>query len=100
VSLLQAALGEVVGGVQMCICGAKLPKDVAKHLNTKLHKDNCRRKGVQDVPDEVPMNEQVAPASLLLARTEHRSGSAIQPSRLQFDDSDTDEMADASAAAA
>jgi hypothetical protein len=40
---LQAALGEVIEGVQMCICGAKLPKDVAKHLNTKLHKEKCRK---------------------------------------------------------
>jgi hypothetical protein len=75
-------------------CGAKLPKDVAKHLNTKLHKDNCRRKGMQDVPDEVPLNvdDQVAPASLLVDRTQPRS-SDIEPSRLLFaEDPESDTM--------
>jgi hypothetical protein len=41
-----AAHGEVRDGVQYCVCGAKLPKDVEKHLGTKLHETNCRRKGI------------------------------------------------------
>ena len=90
---LQAALGEVVGGVQMYICGAKLPKDVAKHLNTKLHKDNCKRKGVQDVPDEVVLEEPVlaagqggvVPQSLPAASRHIPRSSDAHLSRLQFE---------------
>ena len=58
---LQAALGEVLGGVQMCICGAKMPKDVGKHLDTTGHKSNCRRKGVTDVAALLPEPVFVAP---------------------------------------
>ena len=88
---LQAAHGDVVEGIQMCICGAKLPKDVAKHLTTRLHKDNCRKKGIADVPDEpegVPEDavEAVVPSSMqAVQRQQSRSEAGAAPLRLTFE---------------
>jgi hypothetical protein len=63
---LQAARGAIVGGVQMCICGLKLPKDIEKHLDSRVHKDRVARVGIADVPAPRPMDvvAQVAAVSL------------------------------------
>ena len=60
---LQSALGEVIDGVQMCICGVKMPKNVANHIDTAAHKTNCRKKGVVDVAAAVPVPVFEAPAA-------------------------------------
>ena len=52
---LLAARGAIVNGVQMCVCGVKLPKDVSKHLDTPLHEKNCWRLGINGI---VPVFEQ------------------------------------------
>ena len=100
---LQAARGELVGGIQMCICGAKLPKEVGKHLDTRLHKDNCRKKGIDDVPDEPEgvseTVEAVVPSSIPpVQRHLSRSEAAVSPLHLNFEleelgDSDAEELA-------
>ena len=69
---LLAAHGAIVEGVQMCVCGLKLPKDVAKHLECKVHETRCRRlniwrgpvpeEGVADVAAAVPAPVLEAPA--------------------------------------
>jgi hypothetical protein len=61
---LLAARGEVINGIQYCICGNKLPKDVSKHLDTKLHETGCRRKGIwQVVQESVASDDDVLDAA-------------------------------------
>ena len=85
---LLAARGELVDGVQMCICGAKLPKNVDGHLKTQAHKTNVTKKGIDDVPEEPVLatgEGDVVPQSLVVAsRHVHRSSDA-QPSRLALE---------------
>jgi hypothetical protein len=61
---IAAHYGEEINGVKYCICGAKMPKDVLKHLRTQLHSRNCRRLGLI-VPDELQddVNDDVEEAS-------------------------------------
>jgi hypothetical protein len=87
---LLLARGEVVNDVQMCICGAKLPKNVLGHLNTQAHKTNVRKKGIEDVPEEPVLaagDVGVVPQLLLVSASRHvpRSSDA-HPSRLQFEE--------------
>ena len=56
---LLAARGEVINGIQYCICGNKLPKDVGKHLQTQLHERGCRKKGIWQVVQELPESDAV-----------------------------------------
>jgi len=59
---LLAARGEIIAGIQLCICGSKLPKDVEKHLTTKLHETGCRKKGIWPAPaDAAAAPEEAAP---------------------------------------
>lgn len=63
-SRLFAARGAVIDGIQYCICGNKLPKDVAKHLTTKLHETGCRRKGAwQEVQESAVSDDAVLDTS-------------------------------------
>ena len=89
---LQAAHGEMVGGVQMCICRLKLPKDIEKHLDTRVHKDRVARAGIADVPAPRPIDVAIpqvaAPVSLQesrhISRLDADSSSPLR-SRLLFD---------------
>jgi hypothetical protein len=85
---LQAARGEVVNGVQMCICGAKLPKNVEIHLSTNAHKTNVRKKGIPDVPEEPELASEVAtvPQSLPVASRHVSRSDEAQPNRLNFEE--------------
>jgi hypothetical protein len=86
---LLAARGEVLNGVQMCICGAKLPKCVGSHLNTQAHKTNVRKKGIEDVPDEPVLaagegGRGVVPLSLPAASRHVPRSRDAHPSRLSL----------------
>ncbi len=48
-------------GVQICVCGLKLPKDVSKHLTTALHERRCRTLGIWSSPPPSPGPETTTP---------------------------------------
>lgn len=63
-SRLLAARGEVIAGIQYCICGKVLLKDVAMHLDTKLHETGCRRKGIwKEVQESAASDDEVLDAA-------------------------------------
>ena len=83
---LLAARGDIINGIQHCVCGSKLPNNVEKHLGTKLHETGCRKKGIWPAAtgaDAAPAEEaapQTPPQAPLIrdvgevqVRSRHRS---------------------------
>ena len=63
-----AARAAISNGVQLCVCGLKLPKDVSKHLSTSMHERRCRALGIwtdkTTLPDTPPPAIVSTPVSL------------------------------------
>jgi hypothetical protein len=92
---LLAARGAIVDGVQMCVCGLKLPKDVSKHLTTALHERKCRALGIWRDPlprpaPSTPLNRNaplVSPVSLSQQQNIHASRlHDAEPRAIEFEE--------------
>lgn len=89
-SRLLAARGEIIDGVQMCVCGLKLPKDVSKHLITGTHERRCRALGIWIEPPHPsprpssPSTAPLTPVSLRQNMRESRLDDAV-PRAIDFE---------------
>jgi hypothetical protein len=93
---LLAARGAIVAGVQMCVCGLKLPKDVSKHLTTSLHERRCRDLGIwRDSPTRpsTPPARSV-PVLSPISLSQSRHGSRLhdaEPLAIEFEQEELDD---------